>query len=251
MKNTIPLELSLAQRLAATQLINPFCGFCRTEKAAVDELQAKLAARPSEPETHSREEDMARAAADYPDLPYKYGSMVQLAGTDFVGMIDGYSHGSRRYSVSLDVFPAQMKPWPAPDDHDEQGLEDAAIRAMGGPARQPVDYDELRRLIAEAKARPGECAWDSLDKAAGAAIEDVLLDLEQAQATIKEMGEQIDALVAEKDATSAGTIAVDRRALRQVLGALQGPDYMIRELQATRGLPGGANPIDALIGQTK
>jgi hypothetical protein len=43
------------------------------------------------------------------------------------------------------------------------------------------------------------------------------------------------------------TIAVDRAALRQVLEALTGPGYYIRELQVTMSLPD--NPIAKLVEQ--
>jgi hypothetical protein len=42
-------------------------------------------------------------------------------------------------------------------------------------------------------------------------------------------------------------ITVSARALHQVLGALVGPSHYIRELQATRNLPGIENPINTLI----
>lgn len=43
------------------------------------------------------------------------------------------------------------------------------------------------------------------------------------------------------------TVTVNAKALREVLLALVGPAHHIRELQATRGLPGYENPIDTLI----
>lgn len=42
-------------------------------------------------------------------------------------------------------------------------------------------------------------------------------------------------------------VTVSTDALRQVLEALNGPGYHIRELQAIRNLPGMSNPIDTLI----
>lgn len=153
MKKFIPLELSLAERLVAAQLENPFCGFCRTERAAVEELKAAIA-KPSAQLWFS------------PSLAY----LEELEKKQGFGTIDGC---------------------------DEGGLERLAISQMPGPARQPVDYDELQRLISEVHASPGECTWDELDKAAGSAIEDILLDRYQLQATIKEMGELIDQQAAE------------------------------------------------------
>lgn len=47
MNKTIPLPLSLAQRLAAAQPETRFCGFCRTERAAVEELKAAMALSPT------------------------------------------------------------------------------------------------------------------------------------------------------------------------------------------------------------
>ncbi len=44
-------------------------------------------------------------------------------------------------------------------------------------------------------------------------------------------------------------ITVTAKALHQVLGALVGPGHYIRELQATRNLPGVENPINTLIGE--
>ncbi len=48
-------------------------------------------------------------------------------------------------------------------------------------------------------------------------------------------------------------IQVSKSALRQVLLALDGPGYMIRKLQVTRGLPlaGDVNPIDKLLKEFK
>lgn len=43
------------------------------------------------------------------------------------------------------------------------------------------------------------------------------------------------------------TVTVDAKALRQVLQALIGPDYLIRELQVIRQL--GNSPIDLLVTQ--
>lgn len=42
-------------------------------------------------------------------------------------------------------------------------------------------------------------------------------------------------------------VLVSAKALHSVLGALVGPSHYIRELQATRSLPGGNNPINTLI----
>ena len=43
-------------------------------------------------------------------------------------------------------------------------------------------------------------------------------------------------------------VIVDADALKKVLGALNGPGHLIRELQATRGpLVGDNNPINILI----
>lgn len=47
----------------------------------------------------------------------------------------------------------------------------------------------------------------------------------------------------------ADTVTVDAAALREVLQALVGPPHWIRELQVTRGLPSGTNPIDLLVRQ--
>ena len=44
-------------------------------------------------------------------------------------------------------------------------------------------------------------------------------------------------------------VTVDASALRQVLTALTGPGYLIRELQATRGPIFPENPIDKLISE--
>lgn len=48
---------------------------------------------------------------------------------------------------------------------------------------------------------------------------------------------------------STDSLVVDALALKQVLHALNGPAYYIRELQATRNLPGNLNPINVLIRQ--
>ena len=42
------------------------------------------------------------------------------------------------------------------------------------------------------------------------------------------------------------TVTVDAESLRKILTALNGPSYFIREIQATRNLPGRKNPIDIL-----
>lgn len=48
---------------------------------------------------------------------------------------------------------------------------------------------------------------------------------------------------------SMESLVVDSKALKQVLSALNGPAHHIRELQATRNLPGDDNPINTLINQ--
>lgn len=48
--------------------------------------------------------------------------------------------------------------------------------------------------------------------------------------------------------TDRAKVTVDAAALREVLLALDGPGYLIRELQATRG-PLFDNPIDRLIAE--
>lgn len=48
---------------------------------------------------------------------------------------------------------------------------------------------------------------------------------------------------------SAESLVVDANALKQVLAALIGPSHYIRELQATRNLPGDDNPINVLTQQ--
>ena len=42
-------------------------------------------------------------------------------------------------------------------------------------------------------------------------------------------------------------VTVNAKALKEVLEALNGPGHYIRELQATRSLPGNDNPINILI----
>jgi hypothetical protein len=52
------------------------------------------------------------------------------------------------------------------------------------------------------------------------------------------------------DNSSSETVAVNRKALFEVLTALNGPPHLIRELQVIRLLPGPTNnPIDLLINQ--
>ena len=53
----------------------------------------------------------------------------------------------------------------------------------------------------------------------------------------------------ETTTADALTVTVDASALRQVLRALIGPPYLIRELQATRGPLFTDNPIDLLVKQ--
>jgi hypothetical protein len=52
-----------------------------------------------------------------------------------------------------------------------------------------------------------------------------------------------------KASAASGLVAVDAKALRQLLEAVTGPGHHIRELQATRSLHalGHPNPIDTLI----
>lgn len=49
--------------------------------------------------------------------------------------------------------------------------------------------------------------------------------------------------------TMARTVTVDADALREILQAIIGPGYLIRELQAIRSL--GDSPIDKLLEQYK
>ena len=42
-------------------------------------------------------------------------------------------------------------------------------------------------------------------------------------------------------------ITVNAKALKEVLEALNGPGHYIRELQATRSLPGNNNPLNILM----
>ena len=44
-------------------------------------------------------------------------------------------------------------------------------------------------------------------------------------------------------------ITVSAKALYEILQALVGPGHYIREIQATRNLPGFENPIDTLIAE--
>lgn len=179
MKKFIPIELSLAERLVAAQLENPFCGFCRTERAAVEELKVAMTRTALSP------------TGRLPSQP----ELQDIAGRRAEGMEPVPTSGAALIEADFAAIEARVAAHLY--DYDEGGLERLAISQMPGPARQPVDYDELQRLISEVHASPGECTWDELDKAAGSAIEDILLDRYQLQATIKEMGELIDQQAAE------------------------------------------------------
>lgn len=51
------------------------------------------------------------------------------------------------------------------------------------------------------------------------------------------------------EAKPSNELTVSANSLRHVLNALNGPGHLIRELQATRLLPGGTNPIDQLVNE--
>jgi len=134
-KNIIPLELSLAERLAKSQLATPFCGFCRTERAAVEELKQRL------------------------------------------------SHTGRR--------PTQPNP-----------AEDGSNRHVGVDATTPSDpaadrYAELKTALSQLAVQETAVNWQTYTDEAAAMAGHLLDDLDQAQATVKEMGELIDAQAAE------------------------------------------------------
>lgn len=182
MNKIIPLQLSLAQRLAAAQPETRFCGFCRTERAAVEELKAAMALSPT---------------GRLPSQPEPQG----FAASRSEGMEPVPRPGQKLVEADFSQLEARVAAHF--EDCDEGGLERQAISAMPGPARQPVDYDYLRELIAAQKKDTTQGAWDSMCSEAGGVIEDVLADLDQAQATIKEMGELIDQQEAEMEAMRA------------------------------------------------
>lgn len=137
MKKFIPLELSLAERLAKVQLSTPFCGFCRAERDAVEELKAVVAALPNA-----------------------------------TGKVEIYLGRTPELEFSEPPIPPMAGKW-------ERGFSEP-------------EYAHLRQALADYQAEDTPCAWDDLAAQAATHLPDLLADLDQAQATIKEMGELID-----------------------------------------------------------
>lgn len=201
MKKLIPLDLSLAQRLAAVQLTNPFCGFCRAERAAVEELKSVLLKDAVDaywaPLKKIAERLESPGETRHPLVNIEEWRKGCSCSTRYPGTCEegteGLMNAIQSWFHAWETLPLTGQPV----GYDEGGLQRQAINAMPGPARQPVDYDYLRELIAAQKKDTTQGAWDSMCSEAGAVIEDVLADLDQAQATIKEMGELIDQQAAE------------------------------------------------------
>lgn len=213
MKKYIPLELSVAQRLAAVQLENPFCGFCRAERAAVDELKVAMALSPT------------GRSPSQPALP---GERVSAPGTEL-------------FSSDFTAVEERVAAHYA-------SAEDYRSEGDGIWLRRGFLRDILQRT-GKALGKPGPIKLLYLPEAA----QKLRDEFDQAQATIKEMGELIDQQAAElQSLRDPGKVTVSRDALARVIWALEGAPHLIRELQMTRGLPGlPVNPIDLLVEQLR
>ena len=205
MNKMIPIDLSLAHRLAATKLDNPFCGFCRTERAAVEELKAAMAVSPTgrlptEPEVlqvfRQSEPGRVLVEADFSQLEERV-----LAHMEQESLITSWRHplvniAEWRKGCSCAV--------PAPGECQE--CTEALIKAiegwlLGNLPHDPNDTLQVsRKLVRDILERTGKALGkDKLVKLMWVPEEvQALADkLEQAQATIKEMGELIDQQAAE------------------------------------------------------
>lgn len=169
MNKLVPIDLSLAQRLAAVQLENPFCGFCRAERAAVEELKSAMTLSPtgrlpSQPTLHDEPVAQPGAAlveADFSALELRMAAHFG-ADTEVETCQQGRDYRSDGDGIWL-----------------RRGFLSGILRRTGEPLKKgrPAKLIELPELAA---------------KAAG--------ELEQAQATIKEMGDLIDQQAAELEA---------------------------------------------------
>lgn len=117
-------------------------------------------------------EELVQAAIDYPGTSYTYGDIVEARGLTM--QIVGYSFPSKRLSVTADIFPA---------DIDDQETE----RRLPGPTGEMVDVYQFGGFegvrLADASDMMNEIAR-------------LREELDQALATIEEMGELIDSLTA-------------------------------------------------------
>lgn len=137
MKKYIPLELSLAQRLAAAEPETRFCGFCRTEQAAVEELK----------------EVMAKPAAELLFSP-SLAHLEELEKRQGFGTVDVCD------PLDKAVLSARM-PGPAPaEDGPNRQMEAYATAASDkrGSVYHPLhNIAEWRKGCSCAVSQPGEC----------------------------------------------------------------------------------------------
>ncbi|MDX0622880.1 hypothetical protein GOD54_23560 [Sinorhizobium medicae] len=107
------------------------------------------------------------------------------------------------------------------------------------------------RAAAEASEKLEAELYAAQDQVTG--LQELMAAGEEAQRIMRDM-QQIGLRTPESDAFLAGTeqpastVRVNMKALKAVLAALTtDPSYVIREMQVTRRLHGGTNPIDQLI----
>lgn len=222
MKKFIPLELSLAERLAAAQLVNPFCGFCRTEHAAVEELKGLLSAMMPGP-----------APAEPVGGPGKVHHPLHNIAEWRKGCSCATGH-------------------PSTCEECTEGLVQAIQRWFHQQVVSAQTQELASRVVDALLEDEKTEGFDLTAGMFGATFSALVAELANQQDTIKEMGELIDDLNQQlSDNGSAEGVVVDGSALRQLLDALSGPGHLIRELQVTRGLPGHTNPIDLLTEQLR
>lgn len=256
---TIPLDPALAERLAAAQLATPFCGFCRTERAAVDELKAamelsptgRLPSQPALPGEQIPRPGQKLVEADFSELETRV-----LAHMERESLITPWYHPLANIAEWRKGCSCAVS---APGECLE--CTNALINAIegwliGNLPHQPGDTMPIsRKLLKDVLERAGKALGkDHLIKLVSVpeAVQAQADQLEQAQATIKEMGGLIDDLNQQMaDSHSADAVIVDKTALKELLVALDGPGHLIRELQATRHLPGHTNSIDLLSEQLR
>lgn len=125
MKRIIPVDFSLAERLILIRLENAFCGFCRAEKAAVDELRAVVENAPvmlvgGQVELHHDEtlrtvgqpqpDRYAAAAAVLASLDYSKTEERVFGFLPEMGFPYGGSVTGRIRHESYDNLPRPLKP---------------------------------------------------------------------------------------------------------------------------------------------
>lgn len=194
---TIPLDPALAERLAAAQLAAPFCGFCRTERAAVEELKVAMGFGAIDECDPVALMSMMPGPAPAEDGPNRQLEVYALAASAAPVGGPGKVHHPLRNIAEWRKGCSCATGHPSACEECTEGLV-AAIQKWFHEQVTAAQTQDLATRIVEALLEDEKTeGFDLTAGMFGAAFSALVAELANQQATIEEMGELVDQQAAE------------------------------------------------------